>query len=128
MASSPQYTGTPKNSTVQVSTANTGRDGTGTLADVYTAGASGGRIDELTIHATGTTTAGMIRLFLSDTTNHRLIQEIPVIAITPSSTVPAWSGKVSFDGGLILQGTYVLKASTHNAETFNVVVTQGGDF
>lgn len=128
MATTPQYTATAKNSTVQASAANTNLDGTGTLVDVYTAGASGGRVDELVIKATGTTTAGMIRLYVSDTTNHRLIKEVPVIAITPSSTIPAWEAKVVFPNGLIMQTTYVLKASTHNAETFNIVMTKAGDF
>ena len=128
MATSPQYIATPKNSTTQISTANTARDGTGTLGTVYTAGTSGARIDELTIHATGTTTAGMIRLFLDDTVNVRLIAEVPVVAITPSGTLPAWSAKVSFENGLILEASNLLKAGTNNAETFNCVVTQGGDF
>jgi hypothetical protein len=128
MASAPQYVGSPKNGTTQISTANTNRDGTGTLGTVLTAGASGSRVDKLTIQATGTTTAGMIRLFISDGTNHRLIREIPVIAITPSATQPAWFEDISFDGGLILQNTYSLRAATNNAETFNIIPTIAGDF
>jgi len=125
MSTSPQYVGTPKSPSVAISTANTNRDGTtGTYGTVMTAGASGSRVDVIDINATGTTTAGMIRLFLGSA----LIKEIPVVAITPSATQPAWSAEVEFENGLILEAAAVLKASTHNAEAFNVTVVNGGDF
>lgn len=125
MATTSQYVSTPKSPTVSISTANTNRDGsTGTYGTVMTAGSSGSRVDRLNITATGTTTAGMVRLFLGSA----MIREIPVIAVTPSSTQPAWSADVIFDNGLILQASAVLKASTNNAETFNVTVISGGDF
>ena len=50
MAAAPIFIGTVKSPTAQISTANTNRDGTGTLGTVYTAGALGGRIDKLNIH------------------------------------------------------------------------------
>lgn len=128
MAAAPIFIGTPKSPTVQIATANTLRDGTGTLGTVYTAGTSGARIDRLNITAIGTTTAGMIRLFLSDGTNNRLVSELPVVAITPSATQPAFTADIVFDQGLVLQAAYLLKASTNNAETFNVTVTNGGDY
>lgn len=125
MAASPQYVGTAKSPTVSISTANTNRDGTtGTYGTLMTAGASGSRIDRINITATGTTTAGMVRLFLGTA----LIKEVPVIAITPSATQPAFSVEVPFDNGLILQSGAVLKASTNNAEGFNLTVISGGDF
>lgn len=128
MATSPLFIGTVKSPTVQISTANTARDGTGTLGTLYTAGASGGRVDRINITATGTTTAGMVRLFMSDGTNNRLIQELPIVAITPSSTQPAFSADIVFDQGIAVQATYLLKTNTNNAETFNVTMTNGGDF
>ena len=125
MATAPGYVGTPKSSTVSISTANTNRDGsTGTYGTIHTAGASGARIDVLNITATGTTTAGMIRIF----DNGAMIREVPVLAITPSATQPAWSADITFDPALVMAASVVLKASTHNAETFNLTVTNGGDF
>jgi len=128
MSTTPQYVGTPKNGTGQASVANTNRDGTGTLATVHTAGASGARVDMLRIQATGTTTAGMIRLFLDVGGTIRLIGEIPVVAVTPSATQPAWAVDYEFPRGLVMQANAVLKASTHNAETFNLIPTLAGDF
>jgi hypothetical protein len=110
-----------------ISAANTARDGTGTIVNVETAGASGTRIDDIVIIATGTTTAGMVRLFLHDGTNARLWREVPVTAITPSATVQAFTATLS-SLALVLQTGWSLRASTHNAETFNVLVTRAGDF
>jgi len=125
MATSPQYIGTPKSPTVTISTANTNRDGvTGTYGTLMTAGASGSRVDRVVLMATGTTTAGMVRLFVGTA----LIMEIPIIAITPSATQPAFSQEIVFDNGLVLAAAAVLKCSTHNAESFALIVTNGGDF
>lgn len=126
MSATPQFASTIANAGGTVSTANTGRDGTGTLATILTAGASGTRIDDIAITAQGTTTAGMVRLFLSDGTTHRLWREIPVVAYTPSGTQPAFSSYLS-GLGLLLKSGWSLRASTHNAEAFNVLVTNGGD-
>lgn len=125
MATAPGYVGTPKSSTIAISTANTNRDGTtGTYGTLHTAGASGARIDVINITATGTTTAGMIRIF----DNGAMIREVPVIAITPSATQPAWSYDLVFEPALVMAASIVLKCSTHNAETFNLTVMNGGDF
>lgn len=136
MSTSAQYASTPKNSGAQISTANTSLTGTGTLGTVYTAGASGSRIDSIVIQATGTTTAGMIRFFSSIDagTTKRLIGEVPVLANTPSGTTPAWqvtltSQNASFmQNGLVLQASSILYASTNNAEAFNVIAVNAGDF
>lgn len=128
----PNYVVTPKNGFIQVTTANTNRDGTGTLATVYTAAsnAAGSRIDRIVIKATGTTTAGMIRFFLANSagTSIRLLREVPVIAITPSATLASFSVELVFDNGLILENGATLRASTHNAETFNILPIVAGDF
>lgn len=121
MAASPQYAATPKIGIGQLSTANTNRDGTGAIVTVLSAGASGTRIERSMIKATGTTTAGMVRLYIHDGTNARLFAEVPVPAVTPSASVPAFEDEIIFEDGLVLPANYSLRASTHNAEAFNVI-------
>ncbi len=121
------YAATPRAAAGQVSTANTNRDGTGTIATIFTAGASGSRVDDILVTATGTTTAGMVRLFLQDGTTARLWQEIPVTPVTPSGTVPAFTFTL-LNQALMLPSGWSLRASTNNAETFNVFVDRAGDF
>lgn len=127
MASTASYASAAKTASAQVSVANTNRDGTGTLATVFSAGASGSRIDDISIVATGTTTSGMVRLFLHDGTNARLLREVPVTASTPNGTVQAFASYLS-NLAIVLQSGWSLRAATHNAETFNVNVTRAGDF
>lgn len=119
MSLNPNYAQAPLIGMAQISSANTNRDGTGTLVSVVTATPNGSRIERIRIQATVTTTAGMVRLFLFDGTNNRLYMEIPVTAATPSGTVAAFSyeGAVS---DLVLPTGWILKAAPHNAETFNV--------
>lgn len=136
MSTSAQYAATPKNSGAQISTANTNRDGTGTMGTVYTAGIAGSRIDSIVIQATGTTTSGMIRFFISIDagTTKRLIGEVPVLANTASATVLVWQAVLTsqnsafMQNGLVLQANSILYAATNNAEAFNVVVVNAGDF
>ena len=132
MAVNPAFASTPRVGSAQVSTANTNRDGTGTIATIFTAGSSGSRIDRVTIQATGTTTAGMVRLFIHDGSNSRLYHEEPVGAMTPSATVAASFATcepITYPEKfpLILPSGYSLRASTEKAETYNVIAV-GGDF
>ena len=127
MSTTANFFSTPRTAVAQATVANTNRDGTGAVATVITGASTGTRIDDIEITATGTTTAGMVRLYLHDGTNARLLREIPVQAITPSTTVPVWSARIT-DLALILQNaSWSLRASTHNAETFNVAITRAGD-
>jgi hypothetical protein len=130
MSSTANFASTPAAGAVlaQISVANTNRDGTGTLVDVITAAAAGTRVDALEIVATGTTTAGVVRLFQYDGTNNRLFKEILVTAITPSTTTAVWSTTYVFDPPLVIRNaSWKLKASTHNAETFNICPVMVGD-
>ena len=117
MAAETQYTA--NTGMVQISTANTNLDGTGTLGTVLTAASNGTLIKSINIKSTGTTTLGMIRLFVYDGTNTRLLQEFQVPPNTPSATSPAFEYNWACD--IKLEASWVLKASTQNAETFNVV-------
>ena len=131
MSTAAQYASTVTTAAVQVTTANTARDGTGTLGTtlitVLTAGASGTRIDDIYMVATGITTAGVIRLFVFDGTNTRLLSETLVAAITPGTSVQVWSNTL-LSQAIVLKTGYSLRATTNNTETFNIIVTRAGDF
>lgn len=135
MAVAPAYVGTPKTYLAQVTTANTNRDGTGTIATIATPPAAGCRIDKVVVEAVGVTTAGMVRLYIHDGTTARLYDEVPVLAVaSPGATTPTFGTVLSSEGTLVtgkwplfLQSSFSLRASTHNAETFNIFAI-GGDF
>ncbi len=132
MSTSAQYASIPKCGVGQVSVANANRDGTGMIVTVFSAGASGSRIDAIDLKAVGTTTAGMVRLFIHDGADARLLTEVPVIALTPSGTLPSWEAQLNTNTmtqvlPLVLPTGYSLRAATNNAETFNLLAF-GGDF
>ena len=135
MATTAQYSTAPTIDVSQVTTANTNRDGSGTTVEIAagptTAAASGvgKRIVGVLVQATGTTTAGTIRFFISvdGGTTKRLIEEVAVPAITPSATTVAFQSMVGGLVGIVLPGqvssnTQKLYASTEKSETFNIVV------
>lgn len=105
-----------------ISTANSNLDGEGTLGTVLTATANGTTIQNVTVKSQGNTTAGMVRLFLYDGTNTKLLKEIEVEATTKSTTAHSFSKSIDFDGkDFALKSGWSLKASTEKAETFNII-------
>lgn len=131
----PIFTRTPVLGQAEISTANTNLDGTGTIVAVVNGGTDGVRVDHIEVKAEGTTTAGMVRLFLSfdgGTTWH-LWREIDVTALTPGATQQSFRDEIIMDISLsdtplLLENTnMVLGAAPHNAETFNVFA-RGGSF
>lgn len=129
MTTNAQYVTIPATAracTGTLSVANANRDGTGTIVNVLAAGTAGSRIDEVRLVATGSTTAGMLRLYLFDGTNHHLLREVPVDANTASASNPVWQTAL-YDMALIMQAGTSLRASTHNAEGFKVIAVRWGD-
>jgi hypothetical protein len=113
-------TGNIRSYIATIDTANTNRDGTGTLVNLVTGATNGTIIEQISIQATGTTTAGMARFFLYDGTTNALIHEVVVQAVTPSAFVPTFGATIRLPN-VRLSPTHILKASTHNAEEFRIV-------
>lgn len=138
MADVPAFTAVPNGggnlTGARISTANTNRDGTGTLGTILTGGANGTRVDRINWKATGPTTAGVIRIFLKDNQGSpvtRLLFEALVTAITPSASVKSAEGEVVRTDGqplVLVPSGWTLLAGTHNAESFDVIPTVAGDF
>lgn len=126
---SPIFTLVPVIGTVTIESANTNRDGSGTIEAVITGGTNGTRITRITIQAIVTTTAGMIRLYIDSGDTIFLWKEVAVTAITGSATVLEFVSVITLTGenALILPSGYILMASTHNAEAFNIIA-EGGDY
>jgi hypothetical protein len=81
---------------------------------------------QINIVATGTTTAGVVRIFVYNGTNYFLLREVLVSAITPSTTVAVFSSTLVFSN-LVIPTGYSIRVTTNNAETFHVSAF-GGDF
>jgi hypothetical protein len=117
MAEETKYTA--KTGMVQISTANSGLDGSGSLGTVITGASNGTLIKSVWIKAITNTDQGMIRLFVDDGGTKSLIKEIPVEARTKASINPAFETLV--DLNFTLESGVILKASTQSANTFNII-------
>lgn len=120
MADNPAFAVTPRISTVNVATANTNRDGTGTVATLITGAATGTRIAEIVIKARVTTTAGQVRVFLHDGTNFFFFDEIAVVAATVSNSVQGARASVAYNNLVLPSASWSIRVSTHNAESIDV--------
>lgn len=124
VTATPVFSQTPICGIGQAATANTARDGSGTLATLYTAGANGGRVEYVRAKATVTTTAGMVRLFISTDagSTKRLWAEIPISAVTVGANTQSAEGEYLPTKPLALPASALVYASTHAAEAINVFV------
>lgn len=133
MSTSAQYASTPKFGSATLTTADTSLTAPTTVGTIVSAGASGTRIDYIDIQGVATTVAGLINLFVYDGTNYILWQQVPVIAVTSSTTAPAFSAVLSSNNNsnimpLTLPTGYSLRAAASVAQTGVRVTAYGGDF
>ena len=120
MAADPAFAVTPRIASVNVATANTNRDGTGTVATLMTGASTGTRIAEIVIKARVTTTAGQVRVFLHDGTNFFFFDEIAVAAATPSNSVQSTRVSTTYNNLVLPSASWSVRVSTHNAESIDV--------
>jgi hypothetical protein len=125
MAINANFAGTPKVGAAVISAANTALDGTGTVPVVFTAGASGSRLDSVTVKALTTTVNGMVRLFLHNGTTFFLLTEIEMMAATSSTTTKSAENGITLN--IVIPTGWSLRASTSIAQSYNVIAI-GGDF
>lgn len=139
MPTSAYYADRPDIQHCAISTANANRDGSGTLGTVCSGPSTNAgagvltRIERVTVKATGTTTAGMIRFFVSTDagTTKRFLTELAVTAVTPSASAVSFEATVPGLVGLKLPGgsggtpQAILYAATEKAETFHVTAELG---
>lgn len=128
MATTPNFTSTSRLATASVSAANTNRDGTGTIVTVLTGVAAGTKVFEVDVQMTVTSTAGMVRLFLSSDSGAtwKLFDEVAIAAATASASVKATRVATQYTNLILPSASWVLGAATHNAEA-SVVTALGGD-
>lgn len=84
----PLFALTPKSAWGVLQTANTAKDGTGTVVTVCTAGANGAFVEDIRCQPTGTNTPSVLRVFLNNgstnttATNNTLWYEVSLPATT----------------------------------------------
>lgn len=108
MADKPKFTDAPVNKSVRVSANNAARDGSGTINELYTAGAGGARIEKLRFisaqAAAAASSANVGRVFVKASGGSWwLYDEIELATKTPSGTVAGQKQDITYVNGLILE-------------------------
>jgi len=106
---------------VNVQSANTNLDGSGTLNLLITAGADGAVIKTITVKAVASNDQGMVRFFIQKIGDGGafLWREVPVPANVQSATVTAY--QTTLRTSYILEPGYSLVVTTQNAENWNFI-------
>ena len=101
--------------------------GTTGLVQLTATSTNGTRVDAITVEAKGTSVANIISIWIYNGTTSYLYTEIPVTAITPSTTVSAFTSTTTF-ATLVLPPTYQLYISEQvgtSSADFNVYAFGG---
>lgn len=123
-----------------IKTANTAKDGTGTVNLIFTAGADGGRVERVRVRAVGTNVATVLRIFInngSDPTiaaNNVLYAEKTIAATTGSEAaelvlneLPTTTDPTAFP--LVLPAGYRLYCTIGTTVASGLMVTAiGGNY
>ena len=133
MSTSAQYASTPHIGSALLTTGDTSLTAPTTVGTVFTAGASGSRIDYINVQGVATTVASIVNLFIYDGTTYFLYAQVPVQAITSSTTVNAFQSLLSSNSNanllpINLPTGYSLRATTSVTQTGVRVTASGGDY
>lgn len=102
-----------------VSTANTNKNGTGTIAQLLVGAGNGTRIDYIVAKAVGATTEGMLRFYVDVSSTWKLLAELTVSPSESTATGVNWSSQIKMPA-LYVGPSQKIGVSTENAETFTV--------
>jgi hypothetical protein len=129
----PIFTKTPKIAWGTITTANTAKDGTGTVVTIFTAGADGARVDRIVARALGTNVATVLRVFInngSDSTvaaNNTLVAEKTLPSTTLSEVAELANQEVA--GTWVLPAGYKINITIGTTVAAGYAVSaHGGDF
>ena len=131
MATTPAYASTPIFGAGLLTTADTSLTAPATVVTLHTAGASGSRIDRINLQGVATTVSGNVNLFVHDGSIYNLWLQVPILAVTSSTTAPAWTVTLSTSSAptilpLFLPNGYSLRAAVSVTQTGIKAECNGG--
>lgn len=129
MATNPNFTNGARITRAALSAANVNRDGTGIVTSLMAGVAGGTKVNRVTVQNSVSTTAGMIRLFISLDTGATwsLFDEIATAAVTVGASTVANRSEKAYTDLELPSAASILGCTTNNAEAC-AVFAHGGDF
>lgn len=102
-----------------VNTPNSFLNGSGSITTIISAGSNGTIVNNVIINATGSTSLGMIRLFINDGSSNFLYEEIHVNANDQTEVVQSFN--YTYNAPILLKNGFSLGVSTEMGDTFSVI-------
>lgn len=122
MATSPAFAVTPKIGVGSVSTANTARDGSGTIVTIITGASTGTRVNEVVVKSTNDPADSIVTLYLHDGTTAWLFDEIDLgNPAAGSTTLPSYRTSVTYTNLVLPSTSWSLRAAITVAPTAGVL-------
>jgi hypothetical protein len=116
----PSFAIVPRAAVAAVSTANTNRDGTGTIVDIITGVAAGTKITSIALQATGDPADSIVTIFLHNGTSYFLYDEVDLGNPAAASTTVSGNRVTRSYSDLVLPS-----ASWKLAAAITVALTAG---
>lgn len=115
MATTPTFASVPRAASALLGAAETNLQVPTTTSTVFTAGASGSKVEEIVVEAsnttlTVTTVAGLVYIFLHDGTTFHLFDTMLVTAISGTATVQPYRSSVRYTN-LTIPTSWSVRAS-----------------
>lgn len=129
MASTPSFAATVNVGAIALGGFDTSLTAPSTVVTVVTGGTSGTKVEEIVLQGTGTTVAGVCNIFLYDGSTYHLYDQIPITAITSSTTAVAFRTVRQY-ANLIVKNGWTLRAThtvTGNDTNKLKIAATGGD-
>lgn len=129
MGTSPKFADTVNVGSIALGGFDASLTAPSTSVTVVTGGSSGTKVEEIVLQGTGTTVAGVCNLFLHDGSTFHLYDQIPITAVTSSTTAVAFRAYRQYTNLLVKNG-WTLKAShtvTGNDTNKLKITASGGD-
>jgi hypothetical protein len=128
MAATPSFIETPRLATVNLATANTAIDGTGTITSLISGVSTGTRILEIDAQCAATSAAALINIFITTDSGStwRLFDQIAITAATVSNTVKG-NRNIATYANLVLPNTSTSLGVTTTISQSTNVIALGGD-
>lgn len=130
----PIFSGIPKVGFANVITANTARDGSGTVYELFAADATyGSFVERIVVRPGGTTVAGVLRIFYNDgagvaATNFSLLYELEIPVYAASDTAIMADVEIDVVDGQIPPGAKLYASSSVGQVNGLRVTAIGGDY
>lgn len=121
-AAAPAFAATPKLGYASIATANTARDGSGTIADIHTGASGGTKLPEVVLKATDNPADSVVTLFIHDGTGYRLFDEVDLgDPAAASTTVVGYRLSKTYDNLILPSTSYKLAGAITVALTAGVI-------